>query len=244
MPQDAVLVTGAAGAIGRATVRAFGDAGYAVVGFDVAAAGVSGADMRTVDVTDERAVASAVAALERDYSLCHVVGVAGGACPLEPQTQDDPVAVDLDTFRTSIENNLTSQFVVLRACTPLLRRAGRADRSITLTSSWNALTGQGMPAYSAAKAGLHGLVRALAHPLGRDRIRLNAVAPGTVRTPRTERIWSDSPGHFERLGETSALDRVGEPDDVAAAFVALALYLRHVTGHVLVVDGGQMLWRH
>jgi NAD(P)-dependent dehydrogenase (short-subunit alcohol dehydrogenase family) len=82
-------------------------------------------------------------------------------------------------------------------------------------------------------------MRALTAPLGREGIRINVVAPGTVRTPRTERIWAHVPDHFPRLEATTALGRLASPDDVARAYLALATLLTHVTGEVLVVDGGQ-----
>jgi 3-oxoacyl-[acyl-carrier protein] reductase len=97
-----------------------------------------------------------------------------------------------------------------------------------------------MPAYSAAKAGLVGMMHGLVRPLGAEGIRVNTIAPGTIRTPRTERIWAHVPGHFERLADSTALGRLGEPRDVARAYRALALELTHVSGEVLVVDGGQL----
>ena len=242
-----VLVTGAAGAIGSATVRAFLDAGHPVVGLDVAPCvaepewegylGIVG------DARDPDAVADAVARARRLGPLRHVVAIAGGALPEEPPTQDDPTLLSIDSFRASVELNLTSHFVVLRAALPALRESPDDDRSVTLTSSWNALTGCGMPAYSAAKAGLIGMMHALAPPLGREGIRVNVVAPGTVRTPRTERIWAGDAGHWERLQASTALGRLGTPDDVARANLAMATQLTHVTGQVLVVDGGQMVKR-
>ena len=100
-----------------------------------------------------------------------------------------------------------------------------------------------MPAYSAAKAGLIGLMHALVSPLGAKGIRINVIAPGTIRTPRTERIWAHRPEHFQRLATGTALGRVGAPEDVGRAFLAVATLLTHVTGQVLVVDGGQMVKR-
>jgi meso-butanediol dehydrogenase / (S,S)-butanediol dehydrogenase / diacetyl reductase len=242
---DAVIVHGAAGALGRATVSAFLATGFAVVGLDRdeavrevgdPAAGYLGVQ---VDVTDEVAVEVALAALDGIGSLRHVVQVAGGALPEEPAAQDDPRLLTPEVFRRSVEANLTSQYVVLRAALPWLREAAEPDRSITLISSWNAVSAQGMPAYSAAKAGLIGMMHALVWPLGREGVRINVVAPGTVRTPRTERIWAHDAGHFERLADTAATGRLGEPDDVAATCLALATTLTHVCGQVIVVDGGQ-----
>lgn len=242
-----VLVTGAAGAIGSATVRAFLDAGFSVAGLDrdpsveeVAEGAYAGF---RVELSDEAAVAAAVAEAGRGGRLLHVVGIAGGALPAEPRTQDDPVELAPDVFRASLEANLTTQFLVLRAALPLLREGGGRDRTVTLTSSFNALTGCGMPAYSAAKAGLIGMMHALAAPLGAEGIRLNVVAPGTVPTPRTQRIWGEVPGHFERLEGSTALGRLTTPDEVARSFLAVATLLTAVAGQVLVVDAGQTVRR-
>jgi NAD(P)-dependent dehydrogenase (short-subunit alcohol dehydrogenase family) len=243
---DVVLVTGAAGAIGSAAVRTFRDAGFRVVGLDrdpAVEAAPEGCVGVTVDLEREEDVRRAIDSARGLGRLRHVVGVAGGALPEEPARQSDPAGLPVELFRRSIEANLVTQYIVLVAALPWLRADPEEDRSITFTSSFNALTGAGMPAYSAAKAALTGLARALAPPLGCEGIRVNVVAPGTIRTPRTERIWSDAPGHFERLEAGTALGRLGSPEDVARAYLALATVLTHVTGQVLVVDGGQMVTR-
>lgn len=238
-----VLVTGAAGAIGSATVTAFLEAGYGVVGVDIAdqpGPAREGYLPVRADVRDADALIGALGQLQDRGPLAHVIGIAGGALPGEPETQDDPGALPAETFRSSVELNLTSQFLVLKAALPWLRGGGAESRSVTFTSSFNALSGQGMPAYSAAKAGLIGMMHALTGPLGAEGIRVNVVAPGTIRTPRTERLWSSVEGHFERLAAGTALGRLGEPQDVARAHLALATQLTHVTGQTLVVDGGQL----
>lgn len=242
----AVLVTGSAGAIGVATVRLFLEAGYRVAGFDRrdpdGPQDPAYVPFR-VDLRDAAAVTAAVEGGSELGPLLHVIGIAGGALPEEPRVQDDPTGLDPDTFRESLEANLVTQYQVLHAASGWLRHDSGADRSVTLTSSFNALTGCGMPAYSAAKAGLIGLMHALTGPLGDEGIRINVVAPGTIRTPRTERIWGPVDGHFERLESGTALGRLGTPDDVARVYLALARDLTHVTGQVLVVDGGQMVVR-
>ena len=250
---EVVVVSGAAGAIGGASVHAFLAAGFHVVGLDrdesvtSVAPGSSGASDAyhgiRVDLEDDDAVAAALAQAEEAGELTHVLGIAGGALDEEPPTQDDPVLLEPKVFRASIDANLVSQFVVLRAALPWLRQSAATNRSVAFASSWNALTGVGMPAYSAAKAGLIGLMHALTSPLGAEGIRVNVVAPGTIRTPRTERIWARAEGHFERLEATAAIGRLGTPDDVARAFLALATQLVHMTGQVLVVDGGQTVKR-
>ena len=93
----------------------------------------------------------------------------------------------------------------------------------------------GSEPYSSAKAGVASLTQNLAVSLGTDGIRVNAVAPGTIRT----RNWDDQPGGADRMRPLYALGRVGEPEDVAAAVAYLgAVDAAWVTGHVLPVDGG------
>jgi NAD(P)-dependent dehydrogenase (short-subunit alcohol dehydrogenase family) len=246
--QRVVVVTGAAGAIGSATACAFLKAGFHVVGLDrdPSITSVLSCDHYTglqVDLADEASTCEAVAESESHGRLVHLVSIAGGALPQEPGSAGDPMAVTAELFRASVDANLTTQFVALRAALPLLRRNSGEDRSVALTSSFNALTGCGMPAYSAAKAALIGMMHALVSPLGCDGIRINVIAPGSVRTPRTERIWQHDPNHFERLEAGTALGRLGKPDDIARTFIAVSTLMSHVTGQVLVVDGGQMVKR-
>ena len=245
--RDVVLVTGAAGAIGSATVRRFLDAEFEVVGLDRDAAVLdvrhAGYTAFQVDIAEERSLGETVERAQGIGRLAHVIGVAGGALPDEVRVEGRPEQLSVDSFRASVEANLTTQFLMFRAVLPWLERDGTIDRSITFTSSFNALSGWGLPAYAAAKAGLIGLMQNLAPPLGARGIRVNVVAPGTVRTPRTERNWRNVPGHFERLEKMSALGKLARPDDVAAAFFAVAVVLTHVTGQVLVVDGGQSVTR-
>lgn len=250
----AVVVSGTAGAIGGATAEAFLRLGFCVVGIDCAAIADSsgvGAPGRLLvespsyhhcvaDVRDPCALAGAVAEYRRLGRLAHVVSIAGGAVSGEPAAID-PVAEDVEMFRASVDLNLVSQFILARACLPWLRESTAASggRSITLTSSINGLLGMDMYGYSAAKAGIAGLARTLAARLGSEGIRVNAVAPGTVRTPRTERIWAHDGDHFQRLAATTSLGRLTTAEDVAEMVTALATRLTSVTGQVLTVDSGQ-----
>lgn len=236
-----VLITGDSGAIGSATTHSFLQSGWTVLGVDLVGRDQELGDSyvsRKADVANEEELQKAVGVLGEMPPLRHLVAVAGGALPEEPRAQD-PASIEVSTFRDSLDRNLTSQFVTIKTALPWLSSDDTGDRSIALTSSFNALSTQGMLAYSAAKAGLIGMMNALVRPLGDKGIRINVVAPGTIRTPRTEQIWSHVPDHFERLSSAAALGRVGAPEDVASVFHALAVDMTHVTGQVLVVDGGQ-----
>lgn len=241
--EPTVLITGAAGALGGATTDAFLGAGFAVLGVDRAEHDPGWVSARPsytplqLDLEHSGAgevLADAIAGQQ----LSHVVTIAGGALPGEPESTEDPLHAEVELFRASVEANLTTQYRTIHAVAPALG-ASPGDRSITLCSSFNALSAQGMPGYSAAKAGLLGMMYALVDPFGRQGIRVNVLAPGTVRTPRTERLWAHVEGHFERLERSTALGRLATPADIGRSSLALATQLTHVTGQVLVVDGGQ-----
>lgn len=130
--------------------------------------------------------------------------------------------------------NLMSVVRTCRAAIPHLRLSTRSP-AIVNVSSINALTALGSEPYSSAKAALGVLTTNLAASLGRDGIRVNAVAPATTRT----RVWDDQPGGPDRLRHLYPLGRVGEPEDIAAAIAFLASDdAAWITGHALPVDGG------
>lgn len=243
--RELVIVTGAAGGIGSATCRAFLAGGYPVVGLDVAPRVIEppAPGEYTGFVADARDLGAVTAVLGGlSTRVSHLVTCAGIALLAETTNDAGFGLPDVTTFRESVDLNLTSHYVALSAVWPQLRD-GSGNRSVGFASSINAMQGFGMPAYSAAKAGLIGLVRALVVPLGACGVRVNAVAPGTVPTPGTRAEWAHVPEHFDDMAALVPLRKLGHPDDVAAAFLALARDLTHVSGQTLVVDGGQSLHR-
>jgi NAD(P)-dependent dehydrogenase (short-subunit alcohol dehydrogenase family) len=236
-----VLVTGAAGGLGSALVDMLVARGDRVVALDRRDASRDGVLSFVTDVADDRAVERALAAAAvSGIEPRHVVAIAGGALPDE-KTCADPAGISLELFRASLEHNLVSAWATVRATLPHLRlRDG--DRSITLTTSTDALASYGLPAYAAAKAGLIGLVHSLMGTLAAEGIRINAVAPGDVPTERNRREWAHRPDWYEQLRTGVPLGRLASPDDIATAYVAL-IDMHHVTGQVVVVDGGQTIAR-
>jgi len=234
-----VLLTGAAGGIGRATLSALCGRGMRVFATDLALAAVPCGDpdvaLAPLDVTDEAAVHEAVASTLASFGrLDHVVHLAGqaGSGPIEQVTAD--------AWRAVLEVNLTSAFLLARAAVPALR-ASRG--SLTLMASTNGLNGGSAlsgPAYAVAKAGLINLTRYLAKEWAADGIRVNAVAPGPIDTPMVSGRFS--PEVLQRLRQSVPLGAVGQPEHVAHAFCYLLdPAASFVTGRVMNVSGGVVL---
>jgi len=235
-----VLVTGAAGGIGSAVMQALREADYLVVGLDRkdAPAGLDGEWIRH-DLLEMSETEALLATSPFLTGLRHVVAAAGG--PLDAEVGLlDPAEIPVDVFRASVESNLVAHYAVVRAAAARIEAETRdGDGSITLISSINALRGYGMPGYSAAKSGLLGLVVALALPLGRRGLRINAIAPGTVLTDRFRETYPPGGELSPRLIATTVTGRATGAEDVAQAVCAV-LGLRQMTGQYLVIDGGQL----
>jgi len=141
-----------------------------------------------------------------------------------------------EEWNAVIGANLTSAFAVVRAAAKVMRQQGG---SIVLVSSAAARIGlANHEAIAAAKAGVIGLTLSAAATYASKGIRINAVAPGLVRTPLTQRIW-ENPKSAEASEAMHALGRLGEPDDVASLIAWLLDSANSwVTGQVIGVDGG------
>ncbi|MGH8837663.1 MAG: SDR family NAD(P)-dependent oxidoreductase [Jiangellaceae bacterium] len=242
-----VLVTGASGSIGAATVACLRDRGCEVVTADrtplPADVAGRGATQVTVDLTADADVETAFDRIPVVGPLRHVVAVAGGGDTEELTSPDQPTE-PLEVFSRAVANNLHIAFITVRNAVPLLRRSG-GDRSISLVGSINAYGGYGAPGYSAAKAGLTGLTRALAAPLGADGIRINCVALGTVDTANLHRLAAERGRELDlaAVAARTPLGRVLAPQEVALALVSVALDWPGLTGSTIVLDNGQTLIR-
>jgi NAD(P)-dependent dehydrogenase (short-subunit alcohol dehydrogenase family) len=235
-----VVVTAAGEGIGRATARAFASSGYRVVLVDLDEANVReaavelGGDAEAVvaDVTDESKVAAVVErALERFGRIDALINVVGGSRP-------GKTAVELSRAEWDelLALNLTSTFLMCRAVIPHFE--ARGDGVIVNVSSGAGLRGmQRNPGYCAAKAGVVALTRALAIDHGPNGVRVNAVAPGPIRTPLMRR--NRSAEEIAAMGRLAIAGRIGEPEEIAAAIVWLAGDASsYVMGQTIEVDGG------
>lgn len=234
-----VLVTGAADGIGQAAARAFAAAGDRLTVVDVSADGAAAtaagldAEVEVVvaDVTDEAATRRAVsAAVERFGRLDVLVNVVGGSRPGKTVLE-----LGLDEWNALLALNLTSTFLMCRAALPHLVQTSGA---IVNVSSGAGLRGmRANPGYVAAKAGVAALTRALAIDHGPAGVRVNAVAPGPVRTPlmRRNRTTEEIAG----MGSLSLTGRIGEPEEIASVILWLAgADASYLMGQTLEVDGG------
>lgn len=146
----------------------------------------------------------------------------------------------VEDFRSLIDVNLLGTMLTLTSTAAQMRR-DRVGGSLVTISSINAFIGARQQAvYTAAKAAVNSIVTAAAQDWGPDGIRVNAVAPGSIRTAGMNPHAGDHPGHAERI----PLRRIGWPDDlVGPVRFLLGADSAYVTGTVLVVDGGMMLLR-
>ena len=143
-----------------------------------------------------------------------------------------------EQWDTVININLKGYFNHIRACAPIFKEQ-RSGKIINLTSI-NGLRGKfGQSNYSAAKAGIIGLTKAVARELGKYNVNVNAVAPGMIMTEMYETVPEEVK---QNALEEIVLGRAGDPKEVAWVVVFLASErARHITGEVIKVDGGQYI---
>lgn len=235
------LVTGGGSGIGAACAVAFAAAGARVVVADrdgaaaaeVAAAIGTAASAERLDVTEAEAVARLFAALEAAGRAPDLLVNSAGIREIV-----DPLDLPAEDWDRVISVNLSGTFHACRAFGRRLRAAGRPGAIVNVASTSAILASPNRAAYVASKHGVSGLTRQLAFDLGPLGIRVNAVAPGVVRTPMTEAYFEDEE-RMARLRAAYPLGRAAEPEDVAGVALFLASdAARFVTGAIIPVDGG------
>jgi galactose dehydrogenase len=192
-----------------------------------------GVKVYSCDVTDLGALRGVIAEATAQIGIIRVLinNVANDA----RHTLD---AITPDGFDDSIGVNLRPHVFAAQAVAPFMRAEG-GGAIITLGSNAAALGLAGYPLYVAAKAAIEGLTKALARELGPGNIRVNAIAPGWVRTERQEKLWITPEAEAE-LMQAQSLKRWITPADIAAAAVFLASDVAAmITGQTLVIDGGR-----
>jgi NAD(P)-dependent dehydrogenase (short-subunit alcohol dehydrogenase family) len=240
------VVTGGAGlnGLGFSTATMLAAQGARVVILDLERADPKGAAARlgaqhlgvVADVTDkascERAAAAVVAALGRIDVLVNNAGIT------QPRKFADITAADYDAV---LDVSLRGTLYMSQAVLPQMRT--QKSGSIVCISSVSAQRGGGIlggPHYSAAKAGVLGLARAMARECGIDGVRVNCVTPGLIATDINKGLIPDD--RMKGILEQIPLNRIGEPNDVAGCVLFLASDLsKYCTGVTLDVNGGMLI---
>ncbi|BDZ65313.1 SDR family NAD(P)-dependent oxidoreductase [Agromyces mangrovi Wang et al. 2018] len=238
------IVTGAASGIGKQVALRFLREGARVAFADRDAEAVTalvadlgeGARAAVMDISDEASVAQAMEALVADGWSPDVAVVNAG---VQLFGHDAKAAdLDLEVWRRTIDINLTGSFLTIKHVVRAMLATGGG--SIILTGSPTGVRGEGadFTAYSASKAGMHGLGRTVAAAYARDGIRVNTVIPAYTETPLVSTLTGDDEARTAIVGRIP-MGRAGSAEDVEGVMVYLASDdSAFATGAAFAVDGG------
>jgi len=250
------LVTGAGSGIGKATAIALGAAGAAVAVNYRAKEDEARQIVERIEVDGGRAIAVQgdvskeadvrrmfAAVIERFGTLDVLVNNAGlqRDVALEEMT--------LEQWQTVIDVNLTGQLLCAREAVRAFRRQGvrpavscAAGKIVCISSVHDLIPWAGRVNYAASKGGVMLMMKSIAQEVAPQRIRVNSVSPGAIRTPINQASWESEEAYRKLMG-LIPYERIGEPEDVARAVVWLASDAAdYVTGATLYVDGGMTLY--
>jgi len=228
-----VLVTGGSNGIGLATARAFADSGADVL--------ITGTRPTAADYTDDLSGFTYIQADFGSPEAAATVAAAAGQVDVlvNNAATGRPDEYTDSGFRSVIDVNLNAVMALSLALHPVLKARGGSIVNMGSLSSFLAL--RETPAYTASKAGLLGLTRALGDKWAADGIRVNMVAPGFIRTRMTEISRTDA-DYERRLLKAVPMRRWGEPEEVAEVVLFLASSRApYITGQSIAIDGGLML---
>ena len=239
-----VLITGAAGGIGRATVNLFADYGWKVIGVDRLSYGV--------DFPDDGLFIEADISQPEDMEAIFTQAQAFSE-RLDALVNNAAVQIAKPLLDTSVEewdavmvSNLRAVFLAVKLAIPLFQNTG-GGAIVNVSSVHAVATSANIAAYATSKGGILALTRALAIEFAPDHIRVNAILPGAVDTPMLHAGLSRGhvgegslPERLENLANKTVIGRVGKPGEIAHAiyFLADETQSSFMTGQALIVDGG------
>lgn len=239
-----LLITGAAGGIGRATVKVFAEKGWRVIGVDRKEFGSGFPE----DGLFIRADISNPAEIENIYEKARAFSTT-----LDAVVNNAAYQLAKPILETSVEewdavmaSNLRSVFLGARLAHPMLK-AGGGGAIVNVSSVHAVATSPNISAYAASKGGMLALTRSMAIEFAVDNIRVNAILPGAVDTPmlragldRGHLVGSDMTERLENLARKTVNGRIGQPEEIANAIFFLAdnTQSSFMTGQSMIVDGG------
>ncbi|MDR5817822.1 MULTISPECIES: SDR family oxidoreductase [unclassified Caballeronia] len=249
------LVTGASSGIGEGVAHALADAGaHVAINYHshaepaeklAAAISAKGGEAFAVgaDVADEAQVDAMFDAVVRRWGTLDIVIANSGL-----QQDAKFTELTLADWRKVIDTNLTGQFLTAQRAVREFERRGMRDVSkalgkiICMSSVHEVIPWAGHVNYAASKGGIQMMMKSLAQEVAPQRIRVNGIAPGAIRTPINREAW-DQPEQLEKLLTLIPYGRIGEVDDIGRAAVWLASDdSDYVVGTTLFVDGGMTLY--
>jgi NAD(P)-dependent dehydrogenase (short-subunit alcohol dehydrogenase family) len=243
------VITGSSRGIGRAIAEAMADHGAKVVissrNLDVCEAVAAGINARhgagrataiAASISSKQALEELVAQTEAQVGPIDIV-----VCNAASNPYYGPMSgLSDEAFRKILDNNVLSNHWLIQMCLPGMIE--RRDGAVIVISSIGGLRGTStLGAYAISKAADMQLIRNLAVEVGQHNIRVNAIAPGLIRTDFAKALW-DNPESEKRFNTSHPMRRIGEAEELAGAAVFLASKAGgYVNGQTLVVDGGSTI---
>jgi len=242
-----VIVTGAAGGIGKAVAEAFAVAGARVMAVDVDRQAIEGVLARlegkghaaaALDLRDLAAQAALIERTRKEFGNLYVLAHAAAVLRRRPSLTD----ITEEDWDIQIDVNLKATFFLCRAMAEAMKAQGQGGRIIAFTSQawWTGSFGGGA-VYAASKGGVVSLLRSLARSYGPDDITINTIAPGQVNTPML--MTGLDPAVLKAMTDATPLNRVAEPEEMAGTVVFLAS--KHggfITGATINTTGGFLMY--
>jgi NAD(P)-dependent dehydrogenase (short-subunit alcohol dehydrogenase family) len=242
--QKAVLITGAAGGIGRATVKLFAEKGWRVIGVDRSEFGEPFPENGLFIQSDISIGENLETIFNQSQMFTNKLDALINNAALQiskPLTQ-----TSVEEWDAVMASNLRSVFLGIKLAHPLLKAEG-GGAIVNVSSVHAVATSMNIAAYAASKGGLLALTRAVAIEFAPDNIRANAILPGAVDTPmlrsgmqRGHLNGEDILARLENLASKTVNGRVGQPEEIASAIYFLAddTQSSFMTGQALIIDGG------
>jgi len=246
LKNQVALITGAANGIGKSIADSFAANGATVIYTDIDKSAVERAALEggghplELNVTDSTKIEAGMEAVVERFGRLDILVNNAGINTMAHRVSID--AFPREEWDKIIAVDLTAAYEMSKAAAQIMKRQ-RCGRILNISSIAGVVPLRLQCAFTAAKAGLNNLTRAMAIELGRDGILVNAIAPGSIMTNGTQKLFYGSDGIFHQnvqsLIDHIPLGRPGTPEEIAHAALFLAAPENtYLTGHILVVDGG------